>query len=80
MKSVVGTMPDRPPPGWYVVDVMKVTARKWDWSALMIDVSIDDFVSRRKHNARQRFFRIPGKHRNRDAALVALDSLMAIRH
>lgn len=34
---------DRPPPGWFVLDVMKAkSTRKWDWVALMVDVDPDD--------------------------------------
>lgn len=28
----------RPPPGWFVLDVMRKEKRKWDWAALMVDV------------------------------------------
>jgi hypothetical protein len=28
---------DRPPAGWFVLDVMRKQARKWDWVALLID-------------------------------------------
>jgi hypothetical protein len=33
---------DRPPEGWFVLDVMKKESRKWDWVALMIDVDPED--------------------------------------
>jgi hypothetical protein len=37
---------DRPPPGWFAVDVMRRNdTRKWDWVALMIDVDPDDLKS-----------------------------------
>jgi hypothetical protein len=29
---------DRPPPGWFVLSVMRTKGRGWDWCALMIDV------------------------------------------
>jgi hypothetical protein len=29
---------DRPPAGWFPLDVMKKESRKWDWVALMVDV------------------------------------------
>jgi hypothetical protein len=35
---------DRPPPGWFVLDVMRKVSRKWDWVALMIDVHPEDFA------------------------------------
>jgi hypothetical protein len=38
-------MLDRPPSGWFVLDVMRREARKWDWCALMVDVSPDDLKS-----------------------------------
>lgn len=28
----------RPPPGWFVLDIMRKQSRKWDWIALMVDV------------------------------------------
>ena len=33
---------DRPPAGWFALDVMRKEARKWDWVALMVDVHPDD--------------------------------------
>ena len=27
---------------WFVLDVVRATARKWDWVALMVDVDPDD--------------------------------------
>ena len=33
---------DSPPAGWSVLDVMRTTSRKWDWTALMIDVDPED--------------------------------------
>jgi hypothetical protein len=39
---------DHPPPGWFVLDVMKKESRKRDWVALMIDVDPDDFVNHRR--------------------------------
>jgi len=33
---------DRPPTGWFVLDVMRFEARKRNWVALMIDVDPDD--------------------------------------
>jgi hypothetical protein len=34
---------DRPPTGWFVLDVMKTgNGRKWDWCALVIDVDPDE--------------------------------------
>jgi hypothetical protein len=70
---------DRPPPGWFVLDVLRIEARKWSWGAYMIDVDPD----REQDNyrlGRVVRVRIPGKHQNRDAAWDALDEMMATRH
>jgi hypothetical protein len=36
---------DRPPPGWFVLSIMRTEWRKWDWVALMVDVDPDDHCS-----------------------------------
>ena len=60
---------DRPPSGWFVLDVMRKEWRKWDWVALMIDVHPDDFISgKHKPTAPGCWVLIPGKHRNKDTA------------
>jgi hypothetical protein len=59
---------------------MRKEWRKWDWVALMIDVDPDDYVSNRIDTARSGFVRIPGKHRNHDAAWDALADMLATRH
>jgi hypothetical protein len=33
---------DTPPAGWFILDVVRREARKWDWAALMIDVDPDE--------------------------------------
>ena len=33
---------DRPPSGWFALDVMRKESRKWDWVALMVDVHPDE--------------------------------------
>jgi hypothetical protein len=73
---------DRPPTGWFVLDVMRREPRKRDWVALMIDVDPDDFVNRRAgmHATRNCWVRIPGKHATRDAAWDAFEELAATRH
>jgi hypothetical protein len=68
---------DCPPYGWFAFEV--VEARKWDWIALMVDVDLDDFTERHRP-ARSCWVRIPGKHRNYDAAWDALKGMMATRH
>jgi hypothetical protein len=32
---------DRPPVGWFVLNVARRDSRKWDWCALMVDVHPD---------------------------------------
>ena len=70
---------DRPPPGWFVMDVMRESARKWDWVAVMIDVDPEDFRERRAEG-RFCYVRLPGKYRNRDVAWDTLEAMMATRH
>jgi hypothetical protein len=69
---------DRPPPGWFVLDVLKKEWRKWDWVALMIDIDFDDFQAGAKY--RSASVRIPGKHRSRDSAWKVLEDMMLTRH
>ncbi|MDG4898305.1 hypothetical protein P9272_32750 [Mesorhizobium sp. WSM4976] len=71
---------DRPPLGWHVVDVMRVKSRSWDWTALMSEVHPDDDDVHARIFARNCWVRIPGKHRNRDAAWDMLDAMSATRH
>ena len=88
---------DRPPPGWFVLDVMKVSSRGRNWAGLMIDVHPDDLKTcksktaflyvhpneYRPHadrTAREAWVRVPGEHRDRDAAWDALEAIMATRH
>jgi hypothetical protein len=33
---------DRPPAGWFALDVARKKSRAWDWVALMIDVDPDE--------------------------------------
>ncbi len=66
---------DRPPRGWFALIVLRETARKWDWVAILSDVEDADAPI-----ARCGLFRIPGKHRNYDAAWGALEDMMATRH
>ena len=70
---------DRPPSGWLPLDVMRKEKRKWDWVALVVDVHPRDFPTL-FYAARQGWVRIPGKHRNRDAAWDALENMIATRH
>jgi hypothetical protein len=69
---------DRVPERWHVIDVMKRTSRCWDWVTMVFDVDYKTF--RKGAKAQSQMVRIPGKHRNRDAACEALEDLMATRH
>jgi hypothetical protein len=97
MTEATLTFLDRPPPGWFVLDVMREGARKRNWVALMIDVHPDDlknykcntaflyvhpkdFRPRAGNVAQEAWVRVPGKHRDRDAAWDALEELTARRH
>ncbi|MER9947942.1 hypothetical protein [Mesorhizobium sp. M0047] len=70
---------DRPPSGWFVVDVMRREARKWDWAALVTDTHPDEDPEARIF-AKQCWVPIPGKHRNRDAAWDMFEAMSATRH
>jgi hypothetical protein len=72
---------DRPPAGWFALDVMKKDRCKLDWVALMVDVHPDEL----KHGLgsrtpREAWVRLPGKHRTMDAAWDALEDMIATRH
>ena len=49
--QVTLTYLDRPPPGWFVLDVMRAGARKRNWVALMIDVHPDDLKTYKSKTA-----------------------------
>lgn len=61
---------DRPPPGWHPRDVWRIESRKWDWVALFV-------FAGQNHSA---WVRVPGKHRNKEAAWVAAQEMVAVRH
>jgi hypothetical protein len=70
-----------PPPGWFVLDVMRTETGKWDWVALMIDVDPEELRRRRPwRHPQDCWVRIPGKHRSRDAAWERIEDMMATRH
>ena len=73
---------DRPPSGWYVRDVMRIDLSRPYWAALMADVHFDDAPDHARAGRRVRdcWVRIPGKHRDRDAAWEAVEEMMATRH
>jgi hypothetical protein len=37
---------DRPPDGWFALDVMRKEGPKWDWAVLMVDIHPDDLRTR----------------------------------
>ena len=71
-------LPDRPPAGWFVFEVARWEARKRDWVVFMVDIEPDPGgpLDRR---ARGVWVRIPGKHRDREAAWDALEDMLATR-
>jgi hypothetical protein len=72
---------DRPLLGWFTLDVMKAKAGNTrDWVALMIDVDPDAAWRRGGRALRSAWVRIPGKHRNYEAACEALEDMRATRH
>jgi hypothetical protein len=88
---------DRPPAGWFALDVVRIEAGKSDWVVLMVDVHPDDlktctcdfpalfYVHPKDYRpgerkAQQRWVRVPGKHRNKDAAWDAVEDMIATRH
>ena len=70
-----------PPPGWFLLDVMRKESRKWDWVALMFDTDPESYPhGHPPPGMRTCWVRVPGKHRNHDAALGAFQAMMATRH
>lgn len=69
---------DKPPNGWFPLEVMRrhINNRSWDWVALMVD----EHPAKGPRKAQAGWLLIPGKHRNRDAAWDALESMLATRH
>jgi len=67
---------DRPPNGWFVLDIMPETMAGRRWVALMLDIDPDEI--RKPH--RECWVTIPGEHRSRDDAWEALEDMMATRH
>jgi hypothetical protein len=74
---------DRPLPGWFPLGLLKADdARRWDWVVQMVDIHPDILESdpTMHRPARSVWVRVPGKHRNRDAAWDALEDMLATRH
>jgi hypothetical protein len=85
---------DVPPPGWFVLDVCRAQSGR-HWAALMVDVHPDELKHCRckmaalyihpdeyrpgNRVAREAWVKIPGKHRDKDAAWRALETAMATR-
>jgi hypothetical protein len=70
---------DRPPAGWFVLEIMQQRVRGREWIALLIDVDPEDYRAkyRSPHSC---WVRIAGKHKSRNAAWDALEGMMATRH
>ena len=87
---------DQPPAGWFPLDVVKNSGRGREWCALMIDVDPDelkhchckiaflyvhpDEYKPGNRTAQEAWVRIPGKHRDKDAAWDALQELLETQH
>jgi hypothetical protein len=72
---------DRPPPGWFVLDVMPTKDGSREYAALMMDVDPDDEDWKQwRRPSRDCFVRIPGVHDCRDDAWDALEAMMATLH
>ena len=76
---------DRPPAGWFVLDIMRTKARSRHWAALMVDVHPAFFTDEyhpddRSRTIQQAWVRVPGKHRNKEAAWDAMQDMLATRH
>jgi hypothetical protein len=74
---------DRPPAGWFVVEVMPKKAKrgKRDWVALMMDVDPDEIERSVVQIAfRSAWVSIPGQHSKRADACDVLVDMMATRH
>ena len=69
---------DRLPPGWFVLDVMRAhRGHTRDWVALLVDWDPDAPRVGPPPGSQSAWLRIPGKHRNRDAACDRLEAIVA---
>jgi hypothetical protein len=64
---------------WRILDVMRKSSRGVQWTALLIDVDLDDFVNRRCDAGRSCFLDL-GRHKSRDDAWDAAEQMIATRH
>ena len=87
---------DQPPAGWHPLAVVRRQSRKWDWVVLMVDVDPDDLIKPRSYKIEffyvlpsepggirrvsNVWVRVPGKHRNKEAAWDAVQEMVAVRH
>lgn len=74
---------DVPPPGWWILDVMRKDSRRIDegWVALLIDTDPDIFCAGLdRHKRTQSCWLDLGKCRSRDAAWERAEQLMATKH
>lgn len=75
------TYEDRPPPGWFILAVMRRKKRSRDWAALMVDIDPDsDNFRQATCPPRNCWVRIAGKHSCEDSAWEALQDMMVTRH
>jgi hypothetical protein len=67
---------DRLPPGWFVLDVMRAQrGHTRDWVALLDDRD-PDAPQPLQQDRKSAWLRIPGKHRDRDAACDRLEAMV----
>jgi hypothetical protein len=71
---------DRPPVGWFALEVMQKEMGSPIWVALMIDCHPEDYRAVQYRVAAWGWVRIAGNHRSREAAWDALEDMMSTRH
>jgi hypothetical protein len=75
---------DRLPPDWFVLGVMREKWPRWDWVIIMSNCPQEDHERFRRliasDDLQGGIIRIPGKHRNEDAAWDAAQALLATWH
>lgn len=80
MKTVAITpIADRPPAGWFLLDIMRKSPGGDEWVALMIDVD-PKLMRQYRLPSRECWVRVPGRHRGYDSAASAFDDATATRH
>jgi hypothetical protein len=76
---------DRPPLGWFLLEVRRKTKRQWDWVALVGNIDPEseafrEWQEKGRGLCHLEWVRIPGKHRTLEAAWEAFGDLTATRH